>query len=128
MLALAASMVHADRTGRWTAVNVIILVVCATTILVAVLLTVVVVGIKVEPPASELSTKAPTLTAAIVRHALGVSVRKPTKAERVREAHLTGQASSNCLNGRDQWTARPTAHPSHRYRFIRSLQHTANQD
>jgi hypothetical protein len=83
-------------------VNVIIVVVvCAATVLVSVLLAVVVVGIKLEPPASELSAKAPSLTAAIVRHALGVSVRKPATAEHARETCLTRQGSSN-WNGRDQ--------------------------
>ena len=81
--------------------NVIIVIVCAATVLVTVLLVVVVVGIKLEPPASELSTKAPSLTAAIVRHALGVSVRKPATGEHVREACLTGQGSYN-RSGRDQ--------------------------
>lgn len=81
--------------------NVIIVIVCAATVLVAVLLVVVVVGIKLEPPASELSTKAPGLTAAIVRHALGVSVRKPTSTEFPREICLTGQGSSN-WNGQDE--------------------------
>lgn len=78
--------------------NVVIAIVCAATVLVAILLAVVVVGIKLEPPASELSTKAPSLTAAIVRQALGVSVRKPM----TRETCMAGQASSKCLNGRDQ--------------------------
>jgi hypothetical protein len=83
-------------------VNAVIVIVCAATVLVTVLLVVVVVGIKLEPPASELSTKAPSLTAAIVRHALGVSVRKPTITEHVREICLTGQSSPNWPNGRDQ--------------------------
>jgi hypothetical protein len=83
-------------------VNVIIVIVCAATVLVTALLVVVVVGIKLEPPASELSTKAPSLTTAIVRHALGVSVRKPTAGEHVREICLTGQGSPNWPNGRDQ--------------------------
>jgi hypothetical protein len=83
-------------------VNIAIVIVCAAAILVAVLLVVVVVGIKLEPPASELSTKAPNLTAAIVRHALGVSVRKPNFGEPARETCLSGQRSSNWPEGRDQ--------------------------
>jgi hypothetical protein len=82
--------------------NVIIIVVFAATILVAALLAVVVAGIKLEPPASELSPKAPNLTAAIVRHALGVSVRKPNFGEPARETCLTGQRPSNWPKGRDQ--------------------------
>jgi hypothetical protein len=82
--------------------NVIIVIACAATALTAALLTVVVVGIKLEPPASELSTKAPNLTAAIVRRALGVSVRKPDFGYPARETCLTGQRSSNWPEGRDQ--------------------------
>jgi hypothetical protein len=82
-------------------VNVITAIVCAATVLVGVLLTIVVVGIKLEPPATELSTKAPSLTAAIVRHVLGVSVRKPSIGEHVRETCLTGRGSSN-WTGRDR--------------------------
>jgi hypothetical protein len=82
--------------------NVIVAIVCAATVLVTVLLVVVVVGIKLEPPASELSTKAPSLTAAIVRQALGLSVRKPTTTEHVPEICLTGQGSPNWPDGRDQ--------------------------
>jgi hypothetical protein len=81
-------------------VNVVIVIVCAATVLVAVLMVVVVVGIKLEPPASELSTKAPNLTAAIVRRALGVSVRKPDFGEPAHKTCLTGQRSSNWPEGR----------------------------
>jgi hypothetical protein len=82
--------------------SVIIVIVSAATVLVTALLAVVVAGIKLEPPASELSTKAPNLTAAIVRCALGVSVRKPNFGEPARGTCLTGQRSSNRPEGRDQ--------------------------
>ena len=82
--------------------NAIIVIVSATTVLVAALLAVVVAGIKLEPPASELSPKAPNLTAAIVRRALGLSVRKPHFGDSDRETCLTGQRPSNWPEGRDQ--------------------------
>jgi hypothetical protein len=74
-------------------VNAIIVIVPAATILVTALLALVVAGIKLEPPAAELSTKAPNLTAAIVRRALGVSAR---------ETCPTGQRLSNWPEGRNQ--------------------------
>jgi hypothetical protein len=83
-------------------VTVIIVIVCAVAVLVAVLLAAMVAGMRREPPASELSTRAPSLTAAIVRRALGVSVRKPDTGEHTRETCLTGQGSSGWLEGRDQ--------------------------
>jgi hypothetical protein len=44
---------------------------------VLVLLAVVVVGIRQEAPAAELTTRPPTLLSSAVRRFLGVSVRKP---------------------------------------------------
>ena len=82
--------------------NVIIVVVCAATVLATALLVIVVTGIRLEPPSSELSTEAPNLIAAIVRRALGVSVRKPDTAEHVRDICLTGQGYSVRPEGRDQ--------------------------
>jgi hypothetical protein len=49
----------------------------AVMLLVLVLLAVVVVGIRQEPPTDELTTQAPSLIAALVRRVLGVYVRKP---------------------------------------------------
>ncbi|HXL89450.1 MAG TPA: hypothetical protein VN969_10830 [Streptosporangiaceae bacterium] len=82
--------------------NVIIVIVCAATVLVTALLAVVVAGIRLETPTSELPTKAPNLTAAIVRRALGVSVRKPDTAEHTYETCLTGHGPSGWSNGRYQ--------------------------
>ena len=49
----------------------------AAAILVLAALTVVVIGIRQEPSATELRTEPPTRTAALVRRLLGVSVRRP---------------------------------------------------
>lgn len=82
--------------------TVIFVIACAAAVLVTVLLAVVVAGIRREPPASELSAKAPSLTAAIVRRALGVSVRKPDTGEHARESCLIGHGSPGWLEGQDQ--------------------------
>jgi hypothetical protein len=49
----------------------------AAVTLVLITLIVVVVGIRQEPPTTELRTQPPTRTAALVRRLLGVSVRRP---------------------------------------------------
>lgn len=55
----------------------LILVVGSVTVLVALLLVIVVIGIRQEPPMEELREHAPSLTAVLVRRLLGVYVRKP---------------------------------------------------
>jgi hypothetical protein len=50
------------------------LIVGAITVLVLLLLAIVVVGIRQEPPEGELACQAPNFTAALVRRLLGVSV------------------------------------------------------
>ena len=72
---------------------------CAAATLVAVLLVVVVVGIRPEPPAPELSMKAPSAT---VRRTIDVSVRRPGTYEHAREICLTRQDSSGWTEGRHQ--------------------------
>ncbi len=57
--------------------TILILTVGAVMVLVLVLLAVVVIGIRQEPPADELSRQAPRAIAAWVRRLLGVYVRKP---------------------------------------------------
>jgi hypothetical protein len=49
----------------------------AAAALVLAALTVVVIGIRQEPPTAELRTEPPTRTAALVRRLLGVSVLRP---------------------------------------------------
>jgi len=83
-------------------VTIIIVIVCAAAVLVTVLLAAVVAGIRREPPTSELSTTAPSLTAAIIRRALGVSVRRPNTGEQSHETCLIGQSPSGWLEGQDQ--------------------------
>jgi hypothetical protein len=56
---------------------ILYLLVGGTMILVLVVLAVVVVGIKQEPSATELSSQAPSALTAWVRRLLGVYVRKP---------------------------------------------------
>jgi hypothetical protein len=54
------------------------LIVLAGITLVLILLGVVVVGIRQEPPGTELSDVAPSPIAAMVRRMVGLSVRRPT--------------------------------------------------
>ena len=49
----------------------------SVTVLVALLLAIVVIGVRHEPQTEELSEQAPSLMAAFVRRLLGVYVRKP---------------------------------------------------
>ena len=59
-----------------------ILVVGSVTVLVVLLLVIVVIGIRQEPPMEELSEQAPSLTTVFVRRLLGVYVRKPDSPPR----------------------------------------------
>jgi hypothetical protein len=56
------------------------LIVGAVMAFVLVLLVIVVVGSRQEPPEDELAEQAPSLVAALVRRLLGVYVRKPDSA------------------------------------------------
>jgi hypothetical protein len=66
--------------------------------LVLATLIVVVVGIRQEPPTSELRTQPPTRTAALVRRLLGVSVRRP-------DPQTTGEdhPPESCFAGLPTW-------------------------
>jgi hypothetical protein len=55
----------------------ILVLVGSVTVLVAVLLAIVVIGVRHEPQTEELSEQAPSLIAAFVRRLLGLYVRKP---------------------------------------------------
>ena len=57
--------------------TILILVVGSVTVLVVLLLFIVVIGIRQEPPMEELHEQAPSLTTVFVRRMLGVYVRKP---------------------------------------------------
>jgi hypothetical protein len=71
--------------------TVLVLAVGAAMLLVLVLLAIVVVGMRQEAPAEELSVQAPSLFAALVRRSLGVYVRKP-------EPSLDERHGEPCLN------------------------------
>jgi hypothetical protein len=58
---------------------ILFLIVGGVMVLVLVMLALVVVGIKQEPPAKELASRAPSVIAARVRRLLGVYVRKPDR-------------------------------------------------
>jgi hypothetical protein len=87
--------------------TILILAVGAMMVLVLVLLAVVVIGIRQEPPADELNRQAPSLFAALIRRMLGVSVRKPDPSldERHGEPYLAardaGGGESHC--GHTRW-------------------------
>lgn len=72
----------------------LIILVVAVSGLVLILLGVVVVGIRREPPSAELSSCPPSLISAITRRLIGVCVRKPDtttdNADSQRDACLTG--------------------------------------
>jgi len=57
--------------------TILILFVVSLAVLGMLLLLIVVIGIRQEPPTEELSGQAPSLIAAFVRRLLGVYVRKP---------------------------------------------------
>ena len=58
-------------------ITILALLIGSMTILAVLLLLIVVIGIRQEPPTEELSEKAPSLTTVFVRRLLGVYVRKP---------------------------------------------------
>ena len=55
----------------------ILILIGSVTVLFALLLAIVVIGVRHEPQTEELSEQAPSLIAALVRRLLGVYVRKP---------------------------------------------------
>jgi hypothetical protein len=55
----------------------ILILIGSVTVLVVLLLTIVVIGVRPEPQTDELSEQPPSLIAAFVRRLLGVYVRKP---------------------------------------------------
>jgi hypothetical protein len=57
--------------------TILAILIGSITILVVLLLVIVVIGIRQEPPTEELSEQAPSLIAAFVRRSLGLHVRKP---------------------------------------------------
>ncbi len=74
--------------------------VLALGVLVLILLAVVVVGIRRESPATELSRRAPGLISAMTRRLLGVSVRRPDPDEAGRrDTCLAGQAAGRGADG-----------------------------
>jgi hypothetical protein len=74
---------------------ILVLAVGAVMVLVLILLAVVVIGMKQEPVADELSMRAPSLFAALVRRMLGVYVRKP-------DPSLDERHGEPCLTARDE--------------------------
>jgi len=75
----------------------LIFLVIITSVLVLVLLAVVAVGIHSEPPSSELSTGAPSLSAGLARRMVGLYIRRPdppTESVGTRDTCLTGHATS----------------------------------
>jgi hypothetical protein len=80
-----------------TALFVLVLAIGA---LVLILLAIVVVGIRREPPTTELNSRAPSLISAITRRLLGVSVRRPDPGEAGRrDTCLAGHAASHDADG-----------------------------
>lgn len=77
---------------------ILMLTVGAVMTLVMVLLLVVVIGIRQEPPEDELARQAPSLIASLVRRLLRVSVRKPDSflipEEQRGESHLSASGPS----------------------------------
>jgi excisionase family DNA binding protein len=57
--------------------TILILLVGSVTVISVILLVIVVIGIRQEPPMEELREQAPSLTTVFVRRLLGVYVRKP---------------------------------------------------
>ena len=76
----------------------VIALIFAVFVLALVLFAVMVAGIKIEPPHEELSSKAPSLIAAITRRLLGVYVGKPTNADD-REMCLAGHGTGRNEDG-----------------------------
>jgi hypothetical protein len=67
--------------------TILLLLVGGATVVVFVLLAVIVIGIKLEPPAEELTSQPPSATTAWVRHLLGVYVRKPDQPPAANDDH-----------------------------------------
>jgi hypothetical protein len=88
--------------------TILLIAVGAAMVLVLVLLAIVVIGIRQEPPTDELRRQAPNLMAALIRRVLGVYVRKPDPSldERNDEPCLTasdaGGGESHC--GHTRWS------------------------
>jgi hypothetical protein len=88
--------------------TILLLAVGTAMVLVVVLLGVVVIGMRHEPPTDELCTQAPSLFAALVRRMLGLYVRKPDSSlnEGRNEPWLTasdaGGGESHC--GHTRWS------------------------
>jgi hypothetical protein len=88
--------------------TILLLAVGAAMVLVLALLAVVVIGMRQEPSADELRRQAPSLMATLVRHMLGVYVRKPDPSpdEWHGEPRLTardgGGGESHC--GHTRWS------------------------
>ena len=82
----------------------LIVLASAVTALVLILLCLVAAGIRREPPAAQLGTEPPSLTAAMVRRLLGVYTRRPeplaTSANRHQGTGLTGYANDRHDGGR----------------------------
>lgn len=84
---------------------VLILAVLAMIVLVLALLAIVVIGMRQEPPTSELSSRAPRRTASMVRRLLGVAVLKPEMypaEESEPESCLAGYRPPSWPEGQDQ--------------------------
>lgn len=62
--------------------EILIFVIGSAAVLVALLLVIVVIGIRQEPPMEELNEQAPSFIAAVVRRLLGTYVRKPVSRTR----------------------------------------------
>jgi hypothetical protein len=71
--------------------TILIFAVGSVTVLVALLLVIVVIGIRQEPPMEELSEQAPSLTTMFVRRLLGVYVRKPPLGQNTPEPRSWGR-------------------------------------
>jgi len=88
--------------------TILVLVVGAVMVLVLVLLVIVVIGMRQEAPIEELSMRAPSLFAALVRRMLGVYVRKPDPSfdERHGEPCLTARdaGGGESHSGHTRWS------------------------
>ncbi len=84
--------------------TILILTVGVVMALVLVMLAVVVVGIKQEPSAAELTNQPPNMVTAWVRHLLGVYVRRPDQPSTVNE-----DRGEPCLTSQDpaRWPKGP---------------------
>jgi hypothetical protein len=99
---------HYRQGSKKLMLTILILAVGTVMVLVLVLLAVVVIGMRQEPPADELTMQAPSLFAALVRRLLGVYIRKPEPIpdERHGEPFLTARdargGESHC--GHTRWS------------------------